>query len=142
MSGDATTMAYNILGYTKTVNMTLRRIGTESGTTEKKTGNTHFLKTISKNSTGNLQYKPKLNLTLHTSIDSCFFNYGYMQGAAAKYVSKIDDEDNCAIQAKVVYPGATGATWNLSFDCWAEFGEYMTHTSSHRTCRFQGNLFK
>ena len=52
MSEDATTMAYNIRGYTKTVNMTLRRIGTESSTTEKKTDSKSLLKTISKNSTG------------------------------------------------------------------------------------------
>ena len=62
-----------------------------------------------------------------------------MQGGSYILVNNIEDEENCARQTNIKYPDALGATWYSNETCWAEFGEFMTYSSSHRACRFQRN---
>ena len=72
-------------------------------------------------------------------LAKCFFIDGYMQGGAAHHIPKVYDEDGCAIRAKTKYPEASGVTFYLNDSCWAEFGEFMVRSRSHRTCSFQGS---
>ena len=75
---------------------------------------------------------------------TCLFNDGYIQEGGAQQVHNIDNEKDCAIGVKLEYLEASGATWYLNNSCWAEFGEFVTHSFSHRACAFQGfakNIF-
>ena len=65
-----------------------------------------------------------------------------MQGGIAKQVINVDTEDGCQLRVKKDYPEAPGATWSLNNSCWAEFGEHLIYSSSHRTCFSQGYSFQ
>ena len=64
-----------------------------------------------------------------------------MQGGVAEHIEGIDTEEKCAVHVRENYEQASAATWDSNNQCWAEFGEHMVHSSSHQTCRFQGNRF-
>lgn len=59
-----------------------------------------------------------------------------MRGGTAKHIENISGEVDCEMYVRQQYPEAPGATWHLSSGCWAEFGEHMEYSSSHRTCIF------
>ena len=72
-------------------------------------------------------------------LADCFYNDGYMQGGAAQHIRDVYDEYSCAIRVHAGYPEASGATMYQNNSCWAEFGEFMILSHSHRTCSFQGS---